>query len=1242
VYVLSETCGCCAGTEKLTPARTENRPGLDALAYRVGTHATFFETMKARLSNMAIVPPDEDESAPTYPLAALTARDTSDFSIALLDGWATVGDVLTFYQERIANEGYLRTATERRSVLELARLVGYALRPGVAATAYLAFTIDSNFKETAVLDIGVRAQTVPGPGELPQSFETVEPLLARAEWNALRPRMLQPQTLASIEARRSIYLKGITTNLKPGDPLLVRQFDENHLARILTVEPDAAADRTLVTAIGWNDLPPAAAQSRVVTGPALTTYITTVRDVAAHYMRTDEFGVNASTKTATRILKMLSDLHDNVQADMSADELDTLLYEKLTLLRAEHEAAVAGGFTILAPWINGAITELNAAAELAHGFDSNGEGNNGEGEPMPQFAPAPGQVLHSEERTLKNVMKKLTLSPSVPPPNTLQLRRDAANLFAHGSDATLQVINAVRPELSKALPAALANSRFTPTSELEVYALRVKSNVYGSTAPKRPVFDSKGAVVGTQEWPIDGVLLDSISFDFHGETAGPFHANLLLKRPNQQSVNSTSINPSTPTSVPLGDLTVTFGPATKFTAPEGFTINLGSLNRILTFKHTNNTDVVTLTVVNAGATELTDHAIKRGETHTLMIGGRNVTLSHTLDTQLGASTISITEETALAPPGVLPLDAVYEQVTPGGFVAVARNAVDEPIIAQINTVQTVARNDYNFPAKVTQLSLSRPWLTSQDFYLSDIRATNVFAQSERLALADEPIATPICDGASDWIELDGLYRDLQTGRWLIVAGERADLEDAFGNTIAGVKSAELVMLNAIKQDIRRPPVHAEAALEDADGNATQTFPEKVPTPFPDETVHTYVMFAKPLAYCYQRDKVTIYGNVAKSTHGETRQETLGSGDGSRALQSFTLRQPPLTYVAAPTVAGAASTLHVFVNEVEWHETDTLAELEPTDHAFITKTDDEGRTTLTFGNGKAGARLPTGIENVRAVYRNGIGKPGNVRAEQISLLVTRPLGVKDVINPLRTSGGADKEGRDLARQNAPLAVTALDRLVSVQDYADFTRMFAGIGKAVSRRLTDGRRALVHLTIAGVDDIPIDKTSDLYQNLVRALHDYGSPDTPVRVAMRELVLLVVSANVGLLPDYKWEPVVTRLRATLLDKFSFARRELGQDAVLSELITTAQAVEGVAYVDVDVFGGVPELIVDENGILRLLTPKEISDAVQAMLIDKAQPTQRVRVNLAAPRDADIQPAQIALLSPDVPDTLILNQIK
>src|SRR5262249_30744925 len=126
-------CGCCEGVEILTPLVVANRPGLAALSYRVGTHPTFLETMLARLSTVEV----ENDHQKFRPLLRLTTRDANDPSIALLDAWATVGDVLTFYQERIANEGYLRTATERRSIIELARLVGYRLRPGVAASVWL-------------------------------------------------------------------------------------------------------------------------------------------------------------------------------------------------------------------------------------------------------------------------------------------------------------------------------------------------------------------------------------------------------------------------------------------------------------------------------------------------------------------------------------------------------------------------------------------------------------------------------------------------------------------------------------------------------------------------------------------------------------------------------------------------------------------------------------------------------------------------------------------------------------------------------------------------------------------------------------------------------------------------------------------------------------------------------------------------------------------------------------------------
>ena len=51
---MNENCGCCDGIEILTPIPIANRPGLDALLYRVGTHASFLETMMARLSNFPL------------------------------------------------------------------------------------------------------------------------------------------------------------------------------------------------------------------------------------------------------------------------------------------------------------------------------------------------------------------------------------------------------------------------------------------------------------------------------------------------------------------------------------------------------------------------------------------------------------------------------------------------------------------------------------------------------------------------------------------------------------------------------------------------------------------------------------------------------------------------------------------------------------------------------------------------------------------------------------------------------------------------------------------------------------------------------------------------------------------------------------------------------------------------------------------------------------------------------------
>src|SRR5262249_6292884 len=123
-------CGCCQGVRVLTPAGGTNAPGLSAPAYRLGTHGTVQETM------LAAIP-----GAPA--LTGLSTRDDDGPVISIADAWSAVLDVLTFYQERVANEGFLRTATERRSLLELAAAIGYRLNPGVAASTFLAFTLET-------------------------------------------------------------------------------------------------------------------------------------------------------------------------------------------------------------------------------------------------------------------------------------------------------------------------------------------------------------------------------------------------------------------------------------------------------------------------------------------------------------------------------------------------------------------------------------------------------------------------------------------------------------------------------------------------------------------------------------------------------------------------------------------------------------------------------------------------------------------------------------------------------------------------------------------------------------------------------------------------------------------------------------------------------------------------------------------------------------------------------------------
>lgn len=211
-------CGCCEPPSPGTPELVTNRPSLDEVGYRVGRYATFRQAMIQLVPELAAdLALDEGLAEP--PLARWTSRDSDDHGIALVEMWATVADILTFYQERYANEAWLRTADDQASIRRLAGLLGYRLRPGVAAETHLAYTVDDGVELDLVA--GPRSQSVPREGETPQKFETSAVVAASSGLNRF-PVYGAPQAVTALGAGRSeVTLEPGSAVPVPGDRIVL-------------------------------------------------------------------------------------------------------------------------------------------------------------------------------------------------------------------------------------------------------------------------------------------------------------------------------------------------------------------------------------------------------------------------------------------------------------------------------------------------------------------------------------------------------------------------------------------------------------------------------------------------------------------------------------------------------------------------------------------------------------------------------------------------------------------------------------------------------------------------------------------------------------------------------------------------------------------------------------------------------------------------------------------------------------
>ena len=931
-FALQNACGCCAGVSNQTPVLIHNRPGLSAIAYRIGDYADVLASLLARLSSK------------DYPaLARLRTRDSDDFSIALLDAYACMADVLSFYQERIANESYLRSANERFSLQEMARLIGYRLNPGVAAETYLAFTMEEaeGAPEQVTLEAGIKVQSVPGQDEKPQAFETVEEIEARPEWNLLKPKMNEMKV--PVFGTEVIHLQGTATQLRAGDTLLFvgseRVNDTGserwEFRRIQSLIIDSNANHTVVTLErGLGSLTP------YVEPPANP-------KVYALRLRASLFGHNAPD------WRVMSD--EIKRGYLGLDPGDDIT------------ATQWPGFTI---------------ADISDPPTNN----------------ATGTGLYGEYFDRKNLTRR-RLS-----------RTDATVNFDWGSGSPHPLIG---------------TSTFSVRWTGWVQAPSTGTYTFYTLSDD-----------GVRLW-VNGQLIIN-NWTCHAATED--NGSIALS----------------------GDK--------KYDIKLEFYENTGAA-------------VIKLSWTPPGQSK---QIISQDRLYP-----RNI---HTLH-----------------------LDAMYPQIVPDSWLVLSKPEYQE--LYQVEMAGEDSRASFMLTGKTTRLVVKGENL--REIFNEQLRETAVFAHSEQLVLAETPITTDVLGNS---LRLERKVDALMPDHTLVLTGV----------TTAGVETREVLTL------MRTEP----------DGATSKLF------------------FTSSLQHQYKRETVKLYANVALATHGETMHQILGSGEARQAHQRFSLKHAPLTFVSAANESGAETALEVRVNNIAWHEVPTLYGAKANDRSYAVRVDEDGIGEIQFGDGQRGSRLPSGQENVRAIYRKGIGSVGNLKAGQLSQLLTRPLGLKAVTNPQPSSGGVDAEAVDDARRNMPLGVRTLGRAVSLQDYEDYARAYTGIAKAQASVLDIRGIRTIFITVAGKDAVRPEAGGPTLTSLLGSLKNNSDPFVACDAAAYNQAYFKLALRIKRHPDHNIDIVLADVEAALRQAFSFDARDFSQIVARSEVINVAQQVPGVVGVDVDCF--------------------------------------------------------------------------
>lgn len=465
--------------------------------------------------------------------------------------------------------------------------------------------------------------------------------------------------------------------------------------------------------------------------------------------------------------------------------------------------------------------------------------------------------------------------------------------------------------------------------------------------------------------------------------------------------------------------------------------------------------------------------------------------------------------------------------------------------------------------------------------IADLRALRLH-ETRGPVLRLRPVSAPASGAFADGTDALCFYGTATEAQGL--CGRRLHLAHDDG------RSVELTCMNTAT-DFPPPAVPAAAQMW------TLSF-DRAPAPF------TRADFDEAAA------PVTVFGNLVDATQGKAEREAvLGNGDGRERFQTFALPKAPLTYLLQPGVTPPqVPELEVRVDGRLWTRVDALFGRGPKDEVYIVREDAEGRSFVQFGDGETGARLPSGVGNVTAAYRTGIGAQGLLKPGIMPTASERPPGFDKVALAGIVSGGAQAEDMDKARMAAPGKVQSLGRLVSLSDYETETLALPGVVAAAAAWDLHGGVPAVILRVlleAGREA----EFADVRAAVVLAQRCRG-PDRHALVVQQAMFRHVfLDLSYAFDPAQRQDEVEAGLRAALglsavvADErsglFGLRARRLGEPEYASRIEGRLQNVAGVLWCRVSALGlfGAPAAgaVVDPATLVAPAPPRALLPMVE-----------------------------------------------